>query len=416
MKNMYQVFISSTYQDIKEERSEAIQTILERGLVPTGMEYFGQDRRLPWEVIRQWLDACDIVLLIIKNEYGTVCKDNKSYTQMEYEYAVEQNKPIIKIVFEESESISEELKCFRKLVMDGETVTPVKSIAGMVRRIDDMLCKYCVELDKTFPNQYGTYYVQRYELIQYLMFAEDTNDVTFNRFMVAPKIMILLDMKKNYNPIKINTLEIRHKMIANPKYPDDIYDGELSWKMTIIKNISPEELDTYRFYAATDIGIAHDGVVALRNCADEKELVLSSTPHRNNGISCWEWEIQPSLKSKDFINDMKIREKVDKVWNFRRNSDSDKRNPEIVYFIPRNFGEDIEHVDFVIETEVPYAQFDMRLVEVVSKSKGGFTRKVLGTLTPQSSKKTNSIMYSCRLNTEEINMDSFYYIYIRKLQ
>ena len=40
MDKRYQVFISSTYADLKEERRRVIQTVMELDCVPAGMELF----------------------------------------------------------------------------------------------------------------------------------------------------------------------------------------------------------------------------------------------------------------------------------------------------------------------------------------------------------------------------------------
>ena len=36
----YQVFVSSTYEDLKEERAEVMQALLELDCIPAGMELF----------------------------------------------------------------------------------------------------------------------------------------------------------------------------------------------------------------------------------------------------------------------------------------------------------------------------------------------------------------------------------------
>lgn len=40
MDKRYQVFVSSTYTDLKEERQHVIQVLTEMGCVPAGMELF----------------------------------------------------------------------------------------------------------------------------------------------------------------------------------------------------------------------------------------------------------------------------------------------------------------------------------------------------------------------------------------
>ncbi len=98
----YQVFISSTYEDLKEERKEVVESILETNNIPVGMELFAASNKKQWEIIKKVIDDSDIFLLIIAGRYGSIGEDDNgnkvSYTEMEYEYAVKQNKPIISFV------------------------------------------------------------------------------------------------------------------------------------------------------------------------------------------------------------------------------------------------------------------------------------------------------------------------------
>lgn len=98
----YQIFISSTYIDMIDERQEAVQTILENQHIPAGMELFSAQNVEQWNVIKKWIDRSDIIVLLLGNRYGSIDKKSKiSYTQMEYEYAVKKNKPIIVLNFTE---------------------------------------------------------------------------------------------------------------------------------------------------------------------------------------------------------------------------------------------------------------------------------------------------------------------------
>lgn len=40
MEKKYQVFVSSTYVDLREERQQVIQALLELDCIPSGMELF----------------------------------------------------------------------------------------------------------------------------------------------------------------------------------------------------------------------------------------------------------------------------------------------------------------------------------------------------------------------------------------
>ena len=95
MEKRYQVFISSTYADLQEERQEVMQALLELDCIPAGMELFPAANEDQWTLIKRVIDDCDYYMVIVAGRYGTVGPDGVSYTEMEYRYALEQEKPII---------------------------------------------------------------------------------------------------------------------------------------------------------------------------------------------------------------------------------------------------------------------------------------------------------------------------------
>ena len=52
MKTKYQIFVSSTYEDLKEERDLVMKAILEMGHIPVGMEMFSAGDEQQWELIK----------------------------------------------------------------------------------------------------------------------------------------------------------------------------------------------------------------------------------------------------------------------------------------------------------------------------------------------------------------------------
>ena len=95
MDKIYQVFVSSTFEDLQEERKEVMQALLELDCMPAGMELFPASNDDQWTLIKRVIDACDYYLLIIGGRYGSTNEQGISYTQMEFEYALETGKPII---------------------------------------------------------------------------------------------------------------------------------------------------------------------------------------------------------------------------------------------------------------------------------------------------------------------------------
>ena len=95
----FQIFVSSTYTDLKEERQAAVEAILSAGHIPAGMELFSAGDESQMTVIKRWIDESDIYLLILGGRYGSIePKSGKSYTHLEFEYALEQKKPLFSIV------------------------------------------------------------------------------------------------------------------------------------------------------------------------------------------------------------------------------------------------------------------------------------------------------------------------------
>lgn len=95
MDKRYQVFVSSTYEDLQDERKEVMQALLELDCIPAGMELFPASNDDQWTLIQRVIDDCDYYLLIIGGRYGSTNENGISYTQMEFEYALESGKPII---------------------------------------------------------------------------------------------------------------------------------------------------------------------------------------------------------------------------------------------------------------------------------------------------------------------------------
>lgn len=103
MNKKLQVFISSTYTDLIDERQAAVEAILDAGHIPAGMELFkaGNDSQL--KTIYKWIDESDVYMLILGGRYGTLePKSNKSYTQLEYEYAISKKIPVFAVVLSSS--------------------------------------------------------------------------------------------------------------------------------------------------------------------------------------------------------------------------------------------------------------------------------------------------------------------------
>lgn len=106
-----QIFVSSTYLDMREERQAAVQAILQAGHIPAGMELFAAGDKTQLETIRRWIAQSDILLLLLGGRYGSIEPESeKSYTHLEYEYARSLGLPTLAIILKDT-FIAEKEKC-----------------------------------------------------------------------------------------------------------------------------------------------------------------------------------------------------------------------------------------------------------------------------------------------------------------
>lgn len=102
LRKRLQVFVSSTYTDLRTERQAAVEAILTAGHIPAGMELFTAGDESQMDAIKQWIDESDVYLLILGGRYGSLePTSRKSYTRLEYEYALSTGKPLFACVINE---------------------------------------------------------------------------------------------------------------------------------------------------------------------------------------------------------------------------------------------------------------------------------------------------------------------------
>jgi hypothetical protein len=123
MINCPSVFISSTYADLKQARQCVREAILHSGCIPLGMEYFPASGDSQFEYIKKEINVCDCVVLIIADRYGTIAQDDKSFTEKEFDYAIEHHKHILAFIRNTSGNLSDEhLDAFRQKAMNNRLV------------------------------------------------------------------------------------------------------------------------------------------------------------------------------------------------------------------------------------------------------------------------------------------------------
>lgn len=155
MKKKYQVFISSTYEDLKEERTAVTLYLLDNYCIPVGMEQFPSSNMNQLEYIEKILKDCDYYILILGGKYGSLNLDGISFTEKEFDYAKSQGIPIMSFVvhnmdslqgwqLEKTDEMKEKLYKFREKVCKENLVNFYTDIGDLKAKIGTSLHK-CIE-------------------------------------------------------------------------------------------------------------------------------------------------------------------------------------------------------------------------------------------------------------------------------
>lgn len=97
MEKIYSAFVSSTYTSLREERNEVIETLLDNKTLPICMEHFVVSSRGAFDDLKRYIDESDYFIMLLGDVYGSCDENGISWTEREYNYAVEAKKPIFVI-------------------------------------------------------------------------------------------------------------------------------------------------------------------------------------------------------------------------------------------------------------------------------------------------------------------------------
>jgi hypothetical protein len=208
VEKRYQVFVSSTFRDLEEERQEVMHALLELDCMPAGMELFPAANETQWNLIKKVIDDCDYYVLILGGRYGSIGPDGISYTEMEYRYALSTGKPTIaflhrspgQIIADKSESSiegKEKLKAFRESV-------------------EKKLCKHWES-----PQELGS--VVSRSLIQLIKSTPAVGWVRANELADREATMELLQLRRRVEELQT---ELSRARISAPKGSEALAQGD----------------------------------------------------------------------------------------------------------------------------------------------------------------------------------------------
>ena len=107
-KKLYTAFLSSNYSELKEERTIAIGKLLDADFFPVTMEHFVVASTDGFKDICELIDDSDVFILLLGTRYGSRDKrDNKSWTEKEFEYARKNDKKMLIIKLESLKKLTD---------------------------------------------------------------------------------------------------------------------------------------------------------------------------------------------------------------------------------------------------------------------------------------------------------------------
>ena len=174
MNKKLQVFVSSTYTDLIEERQAAVEAILDAGHIPAGMELFKAGNESQLQTIYKWIDESDVYMLILGGRYGSIeSKSGKSYTQLEYEYAISKNIPIFSVVLSES-FLTKKIKHLKLSdVMEQNAPEKYQTFKSLVMSKIIRMVDYCKDIKITIHSTLNEF-MNTYNLIGWIRNNNDT--------------------------------------------------------------------------------------------------------------------------------------------------------------------------------------------------------------------------------------------------
>jgi hypothetical protein len=95
----YQVFISSTSEDLRDERAAVTWEILKARYIPAGMESFTAMDDRGWETIKRTIDLSDYYVVVVAGRYGSIDPTTGiSWTHREYWYARDKGMRVLAFI------------------------------------------------------------------------------------------------------------------------------------------------------------------------------------------------------------------------------------------------------------------------------------------------------------------------------
>jgi hypothetical protein len=131
----FQVFVSSTSDDLREQRQKIWESLVSLDYIVSGMEAFPATSDAQFAYIKQQIAQSDYYVLIIAGRYGTILENGLSYTEREFDYAQELGLPTLVFLHKDIASLA-----ISKTDQDQQKMESLKAFREKASR--NRLCSY----------------------------------------------------------------------------------------------------------------------------------------------------------------------------------------------------------------------------------------------------------------------------------
>ena len=261
MEKKYQIFVSSTFEDLKEERKKVQDIILSMYHFPIGMEMFSAADEEQWEVIKETIDSSDYYVLIIANRYGTVIKEGSdkgiSYTEKEYRYAKSKNIPILAFIIDKSvprlesqrEATAETQKKLNEFIKEVETGRMVQ----WWKSADDLALKVMNSLNKQMIKGKRTGWIR-------------TTDSTNESRLYKEEISLIKENKSEDNKFYAKVKQSAKVFVSYSWFPD----SNKEWVKRLVQRLESDGVEVVIDYK--DLKLGHDKYAFMERIANDNSI------------------------------------------------------------------------------------------------------------------------------------------------
>ena len=244
--------MSSTFADLKDERSNVIQTLMEMDCIPAGMELFPALDEEQFEFIKKVIDDSDYYLLIVGGRYGSLSDEGVSYTEMEYDYAISKGIKVIALVHGSPEKLAVEkvemdseaqqkLQAFKQKVTTNRLVKfwdDAKELSGLV----------ALSLPKTIKTYPAAGWVRGNEATDNTELLKQLNDLRQENSKLEKQIQELEKSKSEILELAQGedsfSIRIQHNIMEEWKKRKVTFEYYLSWN-EVVRFVIPKILNPY---------------------------------------------------------------------------------------------------------------------------------------------------------------------------